>query len=42
MVWYVGRRVAMSVLMLALTSVLIFLVLRVLPGDPVTTLVGQT
>jgi peptide/nickel transport system permease protein len=42
MLWYVGRRVGMSVLMLALTSVLIFVVLRVLPGDPVTTLVGQT
>jgi peptide/nickel transport system permease protein len=42
MVWYVSRRVGMSALMLVLASMLIFVVLRVLPGDPVTTLVGQS
>lgn len=42
MLTYVARRVGMSALMLVLASLLIFVVLRVLPGDPVTTMVGQS
>jgi peptide/nickel transport system permease protein len=36
------RRVAVSVVMLAINSVLIFVVLRLLPGDPVMTRLGAT
>lgn len=42
MLRYVTRRAVISMLMLALASLLIFVVLRVLPGDPVTTLAGQS
>lgn len=40
MIRYVLRRLGASVLMLVLVSVLIFLVLRLLPGDPTITKVG--
>ncbi len=36
------RRVAISILMLIVTSLLIFVVLRLLPGDPVITRLGST
>jgi peptide/nickel transport system permease protein len=39
---FVLRRVAISILMLIATSVLIFVVLRLLPGDPVITRLGAT
>lgn len=42
MLRYVTRRAVISMLMLALASLLIFVMLRVLPGDPVTTLAGQS
>ncbi|WP_020672619.1 ABC transporter permease [Amycolatopsis nigrescens] len=41
MAWYVLRRLGASVLMLVLVSMLIFVVLRLLPGDPTVTKVGQ-
>lgn len=40
MLWYVVRRLATSVVLLAVVSVLVFVVLRVLPGDPTITLLG--
>ncbi|WP_158889860.1 ABC transporter permease [Amycolatopsis anabasis] len=40
MIQYVLRRLGASVLMLVLVSVLIFVVLRLLPGDPTVTKVG--
>jgi peptide/nickel transport system permease protein len=40
MVWYVLRRVATSVVLLVLSSVLIFITLRVIPGDPTITKLG--
>lgn len=39
---FVARRVAISALMLVATSVLVFVVLRLLPGDPVITRLGST
>lgn len=39
---YLTRRVATSILMLVATSVLIFAILRLLPGDPVLTRLGAT
>lgn len=42
MVTYVARRVGAAVVVVALTSVLIFVVLRVIPGDPVITRLGAT
>jgi peptide/nickel transport system permease protein len=39
---YLAIRVATSVLMLVATSVLVFAVLRALPGDPVVTRLGST
>lgn len=39
---YVLRRVAISVAMLVATSLLVFIVLRLLPGDPVITRLGST
>jgi peptide/nickel transport system permease protein len=39
---FVLRRVAVSILLLAATSALIFVVLRLLPGDPVITRLGAT
>jgi peptide/nickel transport system permease protein len=38
----VGRRVAVSIVMLTANSLLIFVVLRLLPGDPVITRLGAT
>lgn len=38
----IARRVAVSIVMLIATSVLIFVVLRLLPGDPVITRLGAT
>lgn len=38
---YLARRLVTSVAMLFLASLVIFVVLRVLPGDPVTTLLGS-
>ena len=37
---YIVRRVAVSVLMLTATSLVIFILLRVIPGDPVLTKLG--
>ncbi|MPZ96329.1 MAG: ABC transporter permease subunit, partial [Propionibacteriales bacterium] len=39
---FILRRVAVSILMLVATSVLVFIVLRWLPGDPVITRLGST
>jgi peptide/nickel transport system permease protein len=39
---YVTTRVATSVLMLVATSIIVFVVLRALPGDPVLTRLGTT
>ncbi|GAB3597917.1 ABC transporter permease [Microbacterium tumbae] len=39
---YVLKRVAMSVAMLIATSLLVFVILRLLPGDPVITRLGST
>ncbi len=39
---YILRRLGVSVLMLALTSILIFVTLRVIPGNPVITRFGAT
>lgn len=41
MLGYVARRVGTSVLLLALVSVLIFVVLRLLPGDPALARIGS-
>jgi len=38
---YVVRRLITSLVMLWLTSLVIFVVLRILPGDPVTTMLGD-
>lgn len=40
MVSFILRRLGISVLLLAIVSVLVFVVLRVLPGDPTITLLG--
>lgn len=40
MIGYLARRLGTAVLMMALVSVLIFVVLRLLPGDPTITKVG--
>lgn len=42
MLSFVARRVAISVGMLVATSLLIFVVLRLLPGDPIITRLGAT
>lgn len=42
MTGFVLRRVATSVVMLAAASVLVFVVLRLLPGDPIITRLGAT
>jgi peptide/nickel transport system permease protein len=42
MLRYVLRRLVMSVVLLVLSSILIFLVLRVIPGDPTITKLGGT
>ncbi len=42
MVRMILRRLAVSIIMLAAVSVLIFVVLRILPGDPVITRLGAT
>ena len=42
MVLSVLRRVAISIAMLIATSLLVFVVLRLLPGDPVITRLGST
>lgn len=42
MLRYVLRRLLMSMLLLVLSSILIFLVLRVIPGDPTITKLGGT
>lgn len=39
---YVARRIATSILMLVAISIVIFVVLRLLPGDPVITRLGVT
>lgn len=41
MLRYVARRVVLAVAMLVAASILIFVVLRVLPGDPTTTRLGS-
>lgn len=38
---YLGRRAAWSALMLGLISVMIFIILRVIPGDPTITMLGN-
>lgn len=40
MVWYVARRLLMAVVLLVIISLLVFLVLRLLPGDPVLARLG--
>lgn len=40
MIAYIVRRLCLSLLMIALVSVLVFVVLRLLPGDPTITRVG--
>ncbi|HEY3684669.1 MAG TPA: ABC transporter permease [Streptosporangiaceae bacterium] len=40
MIAYIARRLGLSILMIALVSVLVFVVLRLLPGDPTITRVG--
>ena len=40
MIAYLFRRLCLSILMIALVSVLVFVVLRLLPGDPTITRVG--
>jgi peptide/nickel transport system permease protein len=39
---YIVRRVLSSIAAIAVTSVVLFVVIRVLPGDPILVLVGQT